>query len=92
MTCYIVNANGALPIDFFPESPRSNDVKPLTKEAVIAELRTEIILLKKQLRRAKRESDAYKVYVPNELLPVLAQHTPEQLRKKSIDAGQITDD
>ena len=92
MTCYIVNANGALPVDFFPESPRSDDDKPLTKEAVIADLRSEVILLKKQLRRAKRESDAYRVYVPIELLPVLAQHTPEQLRKKSLDAGQITDD
>ena len=92
MACYIVNANGALPVDFFPESPRSDDDKPLTKEAVIAELRSEVILLKKQLRRAKRESDAYRVYVPSELLPVLVQHTPELLRKKSLDAGQITDE
>jgi len=92
MASYIVNANGALPVDFFPESPRSDDDKPLTKEAVIAALRDEVILLKKQLRRAKRESDAYRVYVPIELLPVLAQHTPEQLTKKSLDAGQITDD
>ena len=92
MACYIVNANGALPVDFFPDSPRSDDDKPLTKEALIADLRTEVILLKKQLRRAKRESDAYRPYVPLELLTHLAQHTPEIKRKKSLDAGQITDE
>ena len=92
MAQYIVNANGALPVDFFPDSPKSETSEILSKEALISELRSDIILLKKQLRRAKRESDAYRVYVPGELLPLLAQHTPEQPRKKSLDAGQITDD
>jgi hypothetical protein len=92
MAHYIVNANGALPVDFFPDSPKSETSINLSKDALIAELRSDIILLKKQLRRATRESKAYKVYVPNELLPVLAQHTPEQARKKSLDAGQITND
>tara|TARA_E500000331_G_scaffold123927_1_gene121449 strand:- start:5409 stop:5687 length:279 start_codon:yes stop_codon:yes gene_type:complete len=90
MASYIVNANGALPVDFFPDSPKSKTDKKLTKEQLIADLRSDVILLKKQLRRAKREVDAYRVYVPIELLPVLAQHTPEQVRKKSLDAGQIT--
>ena len=92
MASYIVNANGALPVDFFPDSPKSETSKHVSKEALIAEMRSDIILLKKQLRRAKRESDAYRVYVPSELLPVLAQHTPEKTRKKNLDAGQITDD
>ncbi len=90
MASYIVNANGALPVDFFPDSPKSETDKKLTKEQLIADLRSDVILLKKQLRRANREADAYRVYVSNELLPVLAQHTPEQVRKKSLDAGQIT--
>ena len=90
MAHYIVNANGALPVDFFPDSPKSETNKKFTKEQLIADLRSDVILLKKQLRRAKREADAYRNYVPKELLPVLVQHTPEQARKKSIDAGQIT--
>jgi len=90
MACYIVNANGALPVDFFPDSPKNETVK--TKDVLIAEMRSDIILLKKQLRRAKREAEAYKIYVPQELLLHLVRHTPEQKGKKSLDAGQITDE
>lgn len=91
MTNYIVNANGALPSDvnFFPESPKTESK---SDSLIIAELTEEIILLKKQLRRAKREADAWKIYVPQELVNHLVTHSPEVSEKKSLDAGQMTDD
>ena len=40
-------------------------------------LREEYILLKKQYKKVCRERDAFKQYVPQELLPLVPPNTPE---------------
>lgn len=104
----LILPNGAIPMEFTqghsnPEVERSlytND------SSMIAQLSETIILLQKNLRRVKHERDAYKKYVPSELLSfgTLVRHTPsptfddkavvggDGLAIKITDAGQITDD
>lgn len=54
----------------------------------------EIILLKKKVRSLTRERDAYKVYVPPELLSfgLLVNYTSSSIGDEKTEAGQITDD
>ena len=45
----------------------------------------ENILLKKQLRRLQRQCDAYKQYVPTELLPLIRNTTTPSPNTSDID-------
>ena len=90
----LILPNGAIPMEFTqghsnPEVERSLYTKD---SSMIAQLSETIILLRKNLRRVERERDAYKQYVPSELLSfgTLVKHTPPPSGKK--DVGQITDD
>jgi hypothetical protein len=66
----LITSHGALP-NFFPESPTKSNV---TEEDVIVvqkqlrQSRMENKKLKEQLEQIKKERDAYKMYVPGELL------------------------
>ena len=102
---------GAIPMELTqghsnPEVERSL-YNPPEQSSLIEQLTETIILLQKNLRRVKRERDAYKMYVPQELMSFgnLVRHTPspklddqafvgcDSLTKVTIpDAGQITDE
>lgn len=67
----IICHNGALPINFFPESEDED------KKVISTSLVEENIHLKKQIRsqnekikELEKERDAYKLYVPQELLAI----------------------
>lgn len=70
MESLIITSHGALP-NFFPQSPTKSKI---TEEDVIVvqkqlrQARMENEKLKEELKQAKKERDAYKMYVPNELL------------------------
>lgn len=65
----LITHTGALPT-YLPESPKPK----VTEEDVIVvqkqlrQARMENEKLKEELKQAKKERDAYKMYVPNELL------------------------
>lgn len=65
----LITHTGALP-NYFPESPKPK----VTEEDVIVvqkqlrQARMENEKLKEELKQTKKERDAYKMYVPNELL------------------------
>lgn len=107
----LILPSGAIPMEFTqghknPEVERAL-YTPGKDSDMITSLTETIILLQKNLRRAQRERDAYKQYVPRELLSFgnLVRHTPSPnfddkafVGCKSItrvtipDAGQMTDD
>ena len=95
----LILPTGAIPMEFVqghknPEVERSL-YHPKKDSDIIQNLTETVILLKKQLRRAKRERDAYKQYVPQELLTYpgsLVRHTPSPSEDAALDVGQITDD
>lgn len=95
----LILPSGAIPMDFTtghknPEVERAL-YTPGKDSDMIANLTETIILLQKNLRRVKRERDAYKMYVPQELLSYgnLVRHTPSPENSGGDnDAGQITDE
>mgnify|MGYP001292244815 CR=1 FL=1 len=101
----LILPSGAIPMEFTqghknPEAERAL-YTPGKDSDMIANLTETIILLQKNLRRVKRERDAYKQYVPQELLSFgnLVRHTPSpDLDSKTFigtgtdEGGQITDD
>ena len=94
----LILPSGAIPMEFVqghknPEVERSL-YTPAKDSAMIQNLTETVILLKKQLRRAKRERDIYKQYVPQELLSFgnLVRHTPSPTSDAARDVGQITDE
>jgi hypothetical protein len=88
---------GAIPMELTrghknPEAERAL-YSPSKDSEMVGNLTDTIILLRKQLKRVTLERDAYKLYVPQELLTFgnLVRHTssPELTQ---ADAGQITND
>jgi len=87
--------NGAIPTAMLSGGKEPND--DMVGRSFVSQidmLIEEAILLKKQIRRLTRERDAYKQYVPPELLSFgsLVRHTPSPTDNGEADAGQMTDD
>ncbi len=68
--------NGAIPTEFLEHN--KNNKKEDDLKTQMDKLIEDVIILKKQLRRAIRERDAYRQYVPQELLTMgnIVRHTP----------------
>jgi hypothetical protein len=102
--------NGAIPTEMLSGKEHNNDTAVQSNGKLSVErtvwnqaekhgeqvqhLIEEIILLKKQIRGLTRERDAYKQYVPPELLNfgTLLKYTPSSTGDEKAEAGQITDD
>ena len=87
--------NGAIPTEMLSGGKEPNKdsavQKDVSREVALIE---EIIHLKKQIRSLTAERDAYKQYVPTELLSfgTLLKYTPSSTGDEKTEAGQITDD
>lgn len=87
--------NGAIPTEMLSGGKEYNKdtaaQKDSSREVALIE---QIIHLKKQIRSLKAERDAYKQYVPSELLSfgTLVNYTPTSTGDEKSEAGQITDD
>ena len=87
--------NGAIPTEMLSGGKEPNKdtaaQKDVSREVALIE---EIIHLKKQIRSLRAERDAYKQYVPTELLSfgTLLKYTPSSTGDEKTEAGQITDD
>ncbi len=94
--------NGAIPTEMLSGGKEHNSdtaVQSSGKRTVedgqqVHQLIEQVILLKKQIRGLTRERDAYKQYVPPELLNfgTLLKYTPSSTGDEKAEAGQITDD
>ena len=69
----IICHNGALPINFFPES--EDEDKKVISTSLVEEnihLKKQIKSLMERIKKVEKERDAYKLYVPQELLALPA--------------------
>jgi len=65
----IICHNGALPINFFPES--EDEDKKVIETSLVEEnihLKKQIKSLMERIKKVEKERDTYKLYVPQELL------------------------
>ena len=94
--------NGAIPTEMLSggkehnsdTAVQSNGKRTVEDGQQVHQLIEQVILLKKQIRGLTRERDAYKQYVPPELLNfgTLLKYTPSSTGDEKAEAGQITDD